>query len=59
MDVKEMSAFIGKQYSMRVEQTLFIPVTVLDVRKVFQRIDVLVTPVGGNGSQWVCLDRIK
>lgn len=59
MNVKEMSGFIGKEFSMRVEQTLFIPVTVLDVRKVFQRIDALVTPVGGNGSQWVSLDRIK
>ena len=30
-----------------------IPVTILDCRKIWGRVDCLITPVGGAGQQWV------
>lgn len=39
--------------------TLRVPVSVLDTRQVFSRVDCLVTPVGGNGEQWVSVDRLS
>jgi hypothetical protein len=37
---------------------LRVAVEVLDVRRVFARIDVLVKPAAGEGQQWVALDRL-
>jgi hypothetical protein len=57
MGVKEMASYIGKIVNLKVE-SLSIPVEIEDIRKVWQRVDVLVSPVNGNGSQWVSLDRV-
>jgi hypothetical protein len=37
---------------------LRIMVKLLDVKQVFGRVDVLVTPVNGSGEKWVWLDRL-
>jgi hypothetical protein len=57
MGVKEMASYIGKVVNLKVE-SLSIPVEIEDIRKVWQRVDVLISPVNGNGSQWVSLDRV-
>jgi len=38
---------------------LTVAVRVLDARKVFGRIDVLVTPKEGRGEQWISMDRVE
>jgi hypothetical protein len=57
MGVKEMASYIGKVGQLKLDSFL-IAVEISDIRKVWQRIDVLVSPVHGNGEQWVCLDRV-
>jgi len=37
---------------------LYYPVRILDARKVFGRIDILITPVGGRGERWTQADTI-
>lgn len=34
------------------------PVIILDARKVWGRIDALITPVGGNGEKWIQADQL-
>ena len=36
-----------------------VPIIISDARQVFDRVDVLVEPVGGMGVQWVSIERIK
>ena len=38
---------------------LVIPVKIIDCRRIWGRVDCLITPVGGNGQQWVEQSRIK
>lgn len=38
---------------------LSVPVTVIDARTHWGRVDVLVTPVGGTGEAWVSAERLK
>lgn len=58
MTVLEMAAVIGSQVTWKVEG-MNVPVTVVDVRKVFARIDYLCIPVGGSGEKWISTDRIR
>jgi len=37
----------------------FIIVTPVDSRKVYGRVDVLVTPINGSGEQWIDLARVR
>jgi hypothetical protein len=37
---------------------LNVQVKLLDVKQVFGRVDVLVTPVNGNGQKWIQVDRL-
>lgn len=46
---REVTAIVGTNWT----QALRIPVTVLDVRLRFGVADVLVTPVLGDGEQWI------
>ena len=50
--VKDLQGFISRRGSYRIHGMDF-PVTVLDVRRVFNRIDFLVAPVSGKGQSWV------
>lgn len=60
MTAREMATDIGKVGVLPVGG-FRIPVTVLDIRKVFARIDYLVTPTDPNakGQEWVCADRVE
>lgn len=42
----------------RYGQTLVFPVEVLDTRRVYGRVEHLITPVGGSGEAWVHGDRV-
>ena len=61
--VKEMVKGIvtdstGKAYGSLNVEGLYIDVEILDMRKVWARIDYLVTPVQGAGEKWVSSDRV-
>lgn len=57
MSIMEMASLVGKTGKLKVDSFL-IPVLISDIRKVWQRIDVLVSPVNGSGEQWVSLERV-
>ena len=59
MTAREMAADIGRTGLVRVE-SFRIPVTVLDVRVVFNRTDYLVAPSDphAQGEAWVAADRV-
>ncbi len=38
---------------------LKVEVKIINIRKVWNRIDCLVTPISGNGEQWVALERLS
>lgn len=46
-----------KNPMLRVGKLAF-PVIIADVRQVFGRVDALVSPVQGQGYEWVSLDRL-
>jgi hypothetical protein len=56
--MKELIALIGKTALLREGEFLF-PVTIEDVKNAYGVSRVEVSPVGGSGSAWVNLDRVK
>lgn len=60
-------AFIGKTAMLSITPTpdglkngrLLAQVSILDVRRLFGRIDVLVTPADGSGEAWVSAERVR
>ena len=47
MNAKEQASYIDKTGLMAVLKSLRVPVIIRDVRQVFHRIDLLVSPLGG------------
>jgi hypothetical protein len=54
-DLKQLVGKIGLLSSGK----LSVPVGVLDSRYVFGRTDLLVTPIGGSGQEWVETGRVR
>mgnify|MGYP001585150853 CR=1 FL=1 len=68
MKATELQAHLGKVGTLRLwhdtmelgsSSVFCIPVTVIDVRYVFGRLDFLVTPTVGSGQQWVEARRVQ
>ena len=64
MTVKELVGGIktdldGKAYGHLPCDGLIVDVQILDIRKVWNRIDYLVTPVQGTGEKWVDSIRVR
>ena len=57
MSAREMQEHLGKEGVLTIG-ALQIRVTVEDVRKVYNRIDFLVAPVAGGGTDWVDAHRV-
>lgn len=59
MSAAELARFIGKKGLARlvashaVSGVVKVPVIVKDARSMFGRVDLLVTPVGGEGEVWM------
>jgi len=53
-----LAQFIGQTGSLTVEQSLTLPVRVLDARKCWDRLDFYVEPIHGAGQRWVQADRV-
>lgn len=59
MTAREAAEYINKRGTLRIEGgSLTIDVKVLDARKVYGRIDVLVTPIEGEGEAWFCHTKV-
>ena len=58
MTGRELAALIGKEGLLLI-YPIRVAVRVLDSRVVFSRVDCLITPIAGNGEQWVSLDRLS
>jgi hypothetical protein len=37
---------------------VWVPVKAIDIRETFNRLDVLITPIGGKGQTWVGLESV-
>lgn len=49
----------GQRKDIAAQVGICVPVTISDVRHAFNRSEVLVQPVGGTGSAWVSIYKIK
>jgi hypothetical protein len=58
MPVKLIEPAVGDTYLTRFEQ-IETPCKVVEIGQSYGRIRILVTPVGGRGSQWVEIRRIN
>jgi hypothetical protein len=57
LTTRQMQPVVGMSGVLRFEK-LDVGVTILDVRQVWGRVDVLVEPCAGSGQQWVSSDRV-
>lgn len=57
MTTLDLIKFRGKQGFLGLGK-LDVPITVVDSRQAFGRIDLLVQPVNGRGQQWVSADKV-
>lgn len=59
-----LARFIGKEGLARLvastngKGSVLVPVKVKDARSVFGRVDVLVSPIGGEGELWMDAERL-
>ena len=57
MTAQEMIHLINKTALLDTNH-LRVPVTIKDIKKVWDRTDCLITPVNGSGETWVSLRRL-
>ena len=57
MTAKEMTELLDKTALLDTNELKF-PVIIKDVKKVWDRVDCLITPVNGSGETWVSLRRL-
>lgn len=58
MTATQMIPAVGAMVDVRCEQ-MMIRCNILDVKHVWGKARLLVSPVAGNGQQWVELDRVR
>lgn len=59
MDANTLLKNVGKQGTLSIPQSsMSIKVRILNARKMWDRMDYLVTPLCGAGAQWVAASRI-
>ncbi len=54
----ELGRYIGKTGTVAFELSLRFPVRIKDARKVWDRVDFLVSPVQGTGERWIMAERV-
>lgn len=59
MTIQEMAALTNYIVAYSPVSGLEFQCTVKDVRKVFDRIDILIVPCDGGGEAWVSLDSVR
>lgn len=58
MSVALIKKYVGEPATLTVLLSLSVPIEIKDVKEVFGRVDLLVTPVGGSGEKWVSSDSV-
>jgi hypothetical protein len=58
VSISELATFVGQKGYLLTEG-LQVPVQVLDVRQVWGNVQVLITPIHGEGRKWVSADRFQ
>jgi len=58
MTAKELAEKIGKEATIEIVKGLGIHVRIRDARHVFNRTDLQIEPVAGEGMTWVASDRV-
>lgn len=58
-EVETLSYLKGKKGKIEVETSLFVTIKILELRRRFGHVDVLVTPCDGDGQKWIALHRVK
>lgn len=58
MTIREMADLLNSEHVVVRLEKLDVACKVKDIREVWNRVDVLVTPVNGSGEQWVSMERI-
>lgn len=58
MTAANLAIFVGCTGQLRSGE-LWVDITILDARTVWNRTDFLVTPAAGTGQQWVSADRVN
>lgn len=53
-----VTQLIRGRSAMYAINSMHFPVTILDARKVYGRVDALITPVGGTGEKWVAAEQL-
>lgn len=61
MTAKELSDYIGRtgDWTVNAGAGVSVKVTVEDARVMFGRVDFLITPVAGSGTQWIDSQFVK
>lgn len=50
---ESVTKVVSQQFGLYLHQNMQWPVKLIDARKVYGRVDVLITPVNGSGQKWV------
>lgn len=58
MSALNLFGFIGQTGTITLEQSLTVPVRVLDARRCWDRLDFYIEPLHGTGQRWVQADRV-
>ena len=63
MNAAELSKMIGTtqlvRFPLSANSELYVACRVVDARQVYNRVDLLVVPLEGHGTGWVCSSRCK
>ena len=49
---------VGHTGLWKVSDLVRVRVNILDARQVYDRVDLLITPIGGSGKQWVSIQKV-
>ena len=59
MTSRELALLLDKEASIELLPGVTFKVTILDGRAAYGRLDVLVTPLDGEGEAWVSAERVR
>lgn len=59
MTSKDLTQYIGQKLEWQASTKVTVSVKILDARETFGRTDLLITPVSGQGEQWVSSESCK
>jgi hypothetical protein len=58
-NITELAGYVGKTCSWRAALNVTVQVRVVDVRRAFGRLDLLVEPIAGSGQLWIDQEKVE